>query len=130
MKKSLSLLVMFAVAVVVITLTGCEQNHHLTNQKAYGAISKFANGNAQLTVVGVRETSQQGTMVADIVVKDWFLERPKNDMVTAYVMGPGGGTFHWSGNGVAIFVHYTDGWVLKTVSIGPYTWNNLNIPAE
>jgi tetratricopeptide (TPR) repeat protein len=104
----------------------------LTNEKAYGAIWQFMHANPkELKVIGVRELPQQNAALVDFTVTDWHLERPKNDAITAYALGPGGGTFLWSGPGTATFVHYNNGtWVLTTVSIAISTWDNLNFPAS
>ena len=126
MKNFLRLFAVFAVGFVLSTGVLAD---NLTNGKVHGAVWQFMNGAAKdLQVVGVREIPQQNAAEADLVIKDWKLERPKNDAVTAYAFGPGGGSFLWSGRGTAGLVRYNDGtWVLKSIVIQPSTWNNLNI---
>jgi tetratricopeptide (TPR) repeat protein len=105
----------------------------LTNEKAHGAILQFMEGGdpKELKIIGVRELPEQNAAQVDFTVTDWLLKKPQNDAVTAYVFGPGGGTFRWSGPGTAVFVHYNNGtWVLTSVSTSYGTWNNLNFPAS
>ncbi len=104
----------------------------LTNQKAYQAVWQFLKGHTdKVQVTGVLEVPQQNIAQVDLVISNWLLARPKNDAVTAYAFGPGGGTFNWSGRGKAIFAHYNDGrWVLTQLITEVGTWNDLNIDAE
>jgi len=85
----------------------------LTNEKANQLISQLFNKQPdKLEVIGVMEPSQNVAQ-ADVVITNLLIARPKNDAVTAYAFGPGGGSYLWSGSGKANFVHYNDGrWVL------------------
>ncbi len=100
----------------------------LTNQKAQQAALQFIHNADKVEVTGVLEIPQQNAAQADLIITNWLLARPKNDPVTAYALGPGGGTFRWSGPAKAIFLHYNDGrWVLSQLVTQMATWNDLNI---
>jgi hypothetical protein len=96
----------------------------LTNQKAKQLISElFKTQPDNLVVIGVLELSQNVAQ-ADVVITNLLVARPKNDAVTAYAFGPGGGSYRWSGRGKANFVHYNDGrWTLTSLDteIGSFT---------
>ena len=130
--KSVRFILFITTAIGLLVLPNTILAGDLTKQKAHGAVWRFMNGDAkELQVVGVRELPQQNAAQADLIIKDWRLARPKNDAITAYALGPGGGTVIWSGRGTAIFLHYNDGtWVLTSISIDAGTWNNLNIPVN
>lgn len=87
----------------------------LTNPHARQLISEAFNKQPdKLEVIGVFE--QQNMAQADVVITNLFVSRPKNDAVTAYAFGPGGGSYLWSGRATANFKRYNDGkWVLVNV---------------
>lgn len=124
------LLLSFLVYQVVIAGDG-----KLTNEKVLQTVTQVLPcfGKCKMKVIGIQELSQDNAAQADIEISNITFERPKNDAVTAYAFGPGGGTYLWSGNATAVFGHYSDGkWVLRQIVtleggqvIG--TWNNLNI---
>lgn len=102
----------------------------LTNQKAEQAVLQFFKDHQveKVEVVGVLELPQQNAAQADLVITNMLVARPKNDAVTAYAFGQGGGTFLWSGRGKAIFMHYNDGrWVFNQLITEVATVDNLNI---
>jgi hypothetical protein len=104
----------------------------LSNQAAYNAVWQFFKGHADgVVVTGVLEIPQQNSAQVDIQITGWLLARPKNDPITAYALGPGGGTFEWTGAGKAIFVHYNDGrWVFRQLITPQGTWSNLSYAAN
>lgn len=106
----------------------------LTNENARQAVLQFLgsgcnNPACKVNVQGVLEMPQQNMAKADVVVSNVTLNLPKNDAVTAYAFGRGGGTRLWSGGAAAIFAHYNDGrWVLtQIIKAEGGSWNNLNI---
>lgn len=103
----------------------------LTNRRAQEALWQYLKGHAdKVDVIGVLEVPQQNAAIADITITKWLLARPKNDAVTAYAFGKGGGTFEWSGQAKAIFIKYNDGrWILKKIETSIGVFDNLNIPA-
>ena len=82
-----------------------------------------------MKVLGVQEIPQQNMAQADIDIANMAFQLPKNDAVTAYAFGPGGGITKWSGHATAIFGRYNDGrWILRSISIpGMALYDNLNI---
>tara|TARA_R110002124_G_scaffold153244_2_gene320281 strand:+ start:19438 stop:19689 length:252 start_codon:yes stop_codon:yes gene_type:complete len=82
-------------------------------------------------VNGVREIPQQNAAVADLTLTNFVYNLPKNDAITAYAMGPGGGQRTYSGTATATFIHYTNGrWVLNRIDapFGSYPDLNMNVP--
>jgi hypothetical protein len=64
--------------------------------------------------------------MVDFTVKDLVYNLPKNDAVTAYAFGPGGGTRTYTGPLQAAFKHYNDGrWILVSV-----TGSGLNLTVD
>lgn len=89
----------------------------LTSEKAQATIERWANS-GQVTVRGIQE-SNDNTAQADITF-------------TNFHYGPKGGGAMYSGPGIAVFKHYSDGrWVLTGVStsqgFNSVWWDNLNI---
>ncbi len=80
---------------------------------------------ATFRVIGVQQMPQLGGANVDFYMKNFRIGLPKNDAITAYALGPGGGTKIWTGNGHAIFKHYNKGWVLNEISIGRWSWNDI-----
>lgn len=102
----------------------------LTNEKALQTVGQVLHcfGQCKMKVLGIQEFPQQNMAQAYIDVSNITFQRPKNDAVTAYAMGPGGGTLIWSGRATAIFGHYNDGtWVLRQIATEVGTWDNLNV---
>lgn len=106
----------------------------LTKDNARQAVLQFLNCASKnppckVNVQGVLEIPQQNMARADVVVSNVTLKLPKNDAVTAYAFGQGGGTRLWSGGATAIFAHYNYGrWVLtQIIKAEGGGWNNLNI---
>jgi len=96
------------------TITG-----KLTNDAARQAVAGFFGGGrfARLDVQGVQEFPQENSARADLYMVNFTYEAPKNDAVTAYAFGPGGGQRTYTGKASAIFAHYNDGrWVLSKVT--------------
>ncbi len=88
----------------------------LTNQQAKQLISELFNAQPdKLEVIGVFQP-QENVAQADVAITNLAIAIPKNDAVTAYAFGPGGGTRIWSGRGKANFIRYNDGtWVITTL---------------
>jgi hypothetical protein len=126
-------LTVFAVFTTLFALlsSACLAGGNLTNQKALQAISMQLKcpSPCQMKVLGVQEIPSQNTAQADIQITDMRFEIPKNDAVTAYAFGPGGGTEVLSTRATAIFGRYNDGrWVLRTIAFpGRGAYDNLNI---
>lgn len=102
----------------------------LTNSLAQSALNKWLPDDGKKQVIGVMDFPQESAARADITLTNFVWNSPKNDAVTAYAMGPGGGSHTFNGNATAIFKHYNDGrWILVTVS-GPFgNFENLNLEA-
>lgn len=88
----------------------------LSNQQAKQLISELFNKQPdKLEVIGVFQP-QENVAQADVAITNLAIAIPKNDAVTAYAFGPGGGTRIWSGRGKANFMRYNDGaWVITTL---------------
>jgi hypothetical protein len=102
----------------------------LTNEKALQTVAQVLHcyGACKMRVIGVQEVPQQNMAQADVEISNITFKIPKNDAVTAYAFGPGGGTRIWSGHATAIFAHYNDGrWVLRQIICELGNWDNLNI---
>lgn len=105
----------------------------ITDQQALNAIRQvwICSGECSLRLIGVRDLPEQNMAMVDIEVSNMPITLPKNDPITAYAFGPGGGTQIWSGTGVAVFAHYSDGrWVLRQIISQQGTWDNLNIVVQ
>ncbi|MHB1273999.1 MAG: DNRLRE domain-containing protein [Rhodanobacter sp.] len=131
MKRSLCWL---ATSLLVVSLSGCGDNGRLTNQRAEKAITQWLNtigdSAAVASVTGVHEIPQQNTANADLTLSNFEWKSPKNDAITAYVMGPGGEGHTYNGNATAIFIHYNDGrWTLSKVITPMGSWDDLNVVA-
>ena len=73
------------------------------------------------------EFPAQSMAKADFRVNNLTYELPKNDPVTAYAFGPGGGQRTYTGAMEALFKHYNDGsWMLVRIE-GPMGGWDLNI---
>lgn len=102
----------------------------LTDGSAQAAINQWLAGDGQVRIVGVQEVPAESGARADIVLSGFVWNAPKNDAVTAYVMGPGGGKRTYNGAATAIFIHYTDGrWLLSQINTPMGSYQNLNIVA-
>lgn len=102
----------------------------LTDDGARAAINQWLAGEGQVQIIGVQEVPAESGARADIVLSGFVWNAPKNDAVTAYVMGPGGGKRVYNGAATAIFIHYTDGrWLLSRVDTPMGSFQNLNIAA-
>lgn len=102
----------------------------LTDARAQRVLSAFLD-TGKVQVNGVREIPQQNAATADLTLTNFVYILPKNDAITAYAMGPGGGRRTYSGKATAIFLHYTDGrWVLNRIDgpFGSYPDLNINVP--
>jgi cytochrome c len=88
----------------------------LSNQQAKQLISELFNKQPdKLEVLGVFQP-QENVAQADVAITNLAIAIPKNDAVTAYAFGSGGGTRIWSGRGKANFMRYNDGaWVITTL---------------
>jgi hypothetical protein len=123
--KTLSAFICVALSLLVLPNNAVlADDGKLTNEKARQLISQLFNKQPdKLEVIGVMEPSQNVAQ-ADIVITNLLVARPKNDAVTAYAFGPGGGSYLWSGRGKGNFVHYNDGrWVLTSLDteVGSFT---------
>ncbi|MHB8391474.1 MAG: hypothetical protein ACYDBH_18160 [Acidobacteriaceae bacterium] len=132
MKRSRYLLI--AALLVIVLISGCSGGGKLTNQKAQQAISQWlmriGDGAASVTVTGVVEVPQENVAKADVTLSNFVWHSPKNDAVTAIVLGPGGEKHTYSGRVDAIFVHYNDGrWVLNKIVTPMGSWENVDIVA-
>lgn len=102
----------------------------LTNARAQHVLSAFLN-TGKVQVNGVREIPQQNAATADLTLTNFVYLLPKNDAITAYAMGPGGGQRTYSGKASATFIRYTDGrWVLNRIDapFGSYPDLNMDVP--
>lgn len=103
----------------------------LTNELAQNAIDFWLIGDGTKRVIGVMDFPQQSAAQVDIEVTNFVWKSPKNDAVTAYAFGPGGGSNTYNGKMQAVFKHYNDGrWILDSVSGPMGTFANLNIQAR
>jgi len=130
MKRSLQ----FIMLLLFVTLWGCSGGGKLTNEKAQQAITQWliniGNNAATANVTGVLELPQENSAKADVNLSNFVWHSPKNDAITAYVMGPGGAAHTYMGRADAIFAHYNDGrWVLVKVVTPMGFWDNLSIVA-
>lgn len=115
MKKVIVLVVLFAGFNVAV---GADK---LTNELAQKALVQWDQH--VVNVIGVVDLPAQGAATVDFTVKDFILILPKNDAVTAYAFGPGGGQRLWSGQMQAVFKHYNDGrWLLVEVNGAGFGW--------
>ena len=100
----------------------------LTNSLAQQALRKWTAYNPE--VAGVVDLPGQGVAQVDFRVTNFLYNLPKNDPVTAYAFGPGGGQRTYTGNMVAVFKHYNDGrWVLLHVDgpLGRFSGQNIEV---
>lgn len=122
------------VSLFFAVMSGCGADRNkLTKERVRETFLEFlgdrCNASCTVEVQGVLEVSQQNIARADAVVSNVKLQLPKNDAVTAYAFGPGGGTRLWDGRAQLHFVHYNDGgWVLTRIDRddGRY-WDGLNV---
>jgi hypothetical protein len=115
-------------ASIVIALgTGEAAAESLSNAMAQQAVLDWLAGNGSATVEDVQEIPAANAAKADVTVTDMRWNSPRNDAVTAYAFGPGGGVQVYSGHLDAFFAHYTDGsWALVRV-VGPMgSYDNLH----
>jgi hypothetical protein len=119
-----------AVGVAAQTVPALAQNGSLTNERAQAAVEQWLAGDGHAGVIGVLEIPAENGARADLNLSGFVWNVPKNDAVTAYVMGPGGGQQVYNGRATAIFIHYTDGrWVLTRVETPIGNFDNLGITA-
>jgi hypothetical protein len=126
-------------SVALLAACGCSEGSKaqaadagtLTNELAQKAINQWLLGNGVKLVQGVHEIPAENAATADVELTNFEWNSPKNDAVTAYAFGPGGGSHVYEGHATAYFLHYTDGrWVLMRVR-GPFgTFDDLNISVQ
>jgi hypothetical protein len=130
-KKMLFFPIAFAVSFfILVNNSVMAADGKLTNEKALQTVLQVlhCSGQCKMNVIGIQEIPQENSARADIKISNITFERPKNDAVTAYAFGPGGGSYIWSGNAIAVFGHYNDGtWVLRQIVTEVGNWNDLNI---
>ena len=122
--------VSIALAMFIATTSTQSLAGTLTNARAQHVLSSFLRP-GQVKVNGVREIPQQNAAMVDLTITNFVYNLPKNDAITAYAMGPGGGQRTYSGKATATFIHYTDGrWVLNRIDapFGSYPDLNMNVP--
>ena len=103
----------------------------LTNGRAQQAVSDWLAGNGSASVQDVQEIPAQNIAKADVMVSNMRWNAPKNDAITAYAFGPGGGVQTYSGHLDAFFAHYTDGtWALVRVTGPMGSYDNLHFIAR
>ena len=127
-------IVLFLIIPILFAFSGCSNNGKLTNAKAQQAVTQWlisiGDGAATATVTGVLEVPQENSAKADVNLSNFVWHSPKNDAITAYVMGPGGEAHTYAGRADAIFAHYNDGrWVLIKIITPMGSWDNLSIVA-
>ena len=105
-------IVILQVALLVL-LTGCNKSEELfdsgklTNAKAQRAVDKWIGNAGKVVVQGIQESPQENAAKVYLSFTDF---RHKTDY---------GAQKNYSGSGVALFIHYTDGrWFLTKVVIG------------
>ena len=102
----------------------------LTNARAQRALNIWLGKDGKGKIDGVLEIPAQNSAKADITFTNLIYDAPKNDPITAYAMGPGGGRRTYSGHATAYFIHYTDGrWILVRIEAPFGVFNNINITA-
>ena len=120
--------------IFLVSALGCDSAAiaaTLTNARAQQAVSDWLAGNGSASVQDVQEVPAQNVAKADVTVSNMRWNVPKNDPVTAYALGPGGGVRTYSGHLDAFFAHYTDGtWALVRVTGPMGLYDNLHFVAR
>ena len=103
----------------------------LTNSLAQKAVDKWVPSDGQKHVVGVVDGPQMGWAQADLQLKNFVYNSPKNDAITAYAFGQGGGRQTYNGAATATFKHYNDGrWILLSITGPGFNFSDLNIEVK
>lgn len=101
----------------------------LTNALAQQAIDQWLPRDGLKQVIGVMDLPQQSMAQADIRLINFTWNSPKNDPITAYALGKGGGPHKFTAT--ATFKHYTDGrWILVRVDAPFGAFPDLNFGGE
>ena len=113
----------FAVIFAWALSIGIARANELTDQQAYTALSQYLAAD-KVRVIGVQMVPAYGAAVADFHVVNLRIQLPKNDLVTARALGPGGSISTESGDGQAVFKEYTDGrWQLHFIKFQRWTFS-------
>lgn len=115
---------------MLLPQNGFAGNGTLTNARAQHALDAWLGNNGKGKVEGVLEIPAQNSATADVTFTNLVYNAPKNDAITAYAMGPGGGLKTYSGHATALFVHYTDGrWILLRIECPFGVFDDIKIAA-